>query len=116
MAGHEIAVPIIFFLSMAGILITQLYTRHKERMSIIEKGLNPQDAKALYERASRQGSPLTSLKWGIVFVGIGAAVLLGIWLHETYGVADGAMAGLIALMGGVGLIVFYAVARKKVQP
>jgi hypothetical protein len=49
----------------------------------------------------------------MVFVCVGIAVLLGIWLHDAYGVEEGAMAGLIALLGGIGLIVFYLVANRK---
>ncbi len=113
MSTHEVIVPVVFFLTVAVIWGGQLLSRHRERIMIIEKGLNPQEAKALYERAARISSPLTSLKWGIVAVAIGIAVLLGNWLRFTFGIEDVAMVGLIALMGGIGLIVFYVIASRQ---
>jgi hypothetical protein len=106
-------VGIFCFLTVGAIIGSIVLTRHKERLTIIEKGLNPEDIKAMYERRSWAMNPLTSLKWGIVFVFIGAAILLSIWLRETYLVNNGVFPGLIALFGGLGLVVFYFIAKKK---
>jgi len=115
MSIHEAVIPLSLFLTVGVIWGGYILSRHRERMAIIEKGLNPQDLKALYERAARPASPLLSLKWGIVFVAIGAAVLIGMWLHAAFGVDEGAIAGLIAMMGGIGLIVFYVIAGRKAE-
>jgi len=103
----------MFFLTIIGIWGGYLLTRHRERTSMIEKGLRAEDIKALYTRSFQQVNPLVSLKWGLVLIGIGAGIFLAIWLHDVYGYRDGVYPAMIALFGGVGLLVFYLVARKK---
>ena len=115
MNGPEIFVPIVFFFVIAAIWGSFILTRHKERMAMLDKGLKPEDIKQLYMKGSAQVSPLGSLKWGIVFVAVGLAVILGMWVRETMYVEEGVYPALIALFGGAGLIIFYAVARKKYQ-
>ena len=111
-----ILVPIILFLTTGGVLGFMLLTRHKERMSLIEKGLRPEEIKAMYERgASRPPNPLTSLKWGIILLCIGIAIVIGMYLHATYNVEGGIFPGLIALFGGLGLILYYLIANKKLS-
>jgi hypothetical protein len=88
-------------------------TRHRERMTAMEKGLKPEDVRALFEGHGMSSNPLASLKWGIVFAAVGIAVLLSLWLHEAFMVAEGVYPGLIALFGGLGLILFYALAKKR---
>ena len=109
-------VGIFFFLSIVVVWGTYILTRHKQRMSIIEKGTNPEDIKAMYDRRPWLVNPLSSLKWGIIFIFIGAAVLLSIWLRQNFYVNEGVFPGMIALFGGAGLVLFYFIAnRKKAQ-
>lgn len=111
-----ILVPISFFLIAGATIGTVILTRHKERMTMLEKGLSPEDIKSLYEKTgSPRFSPLSSLKWGMIFVAIGVAVLLGLYIRETYYVDEGVFPGLIALFGGLGLITFYLLAKKRIQ-
>lgn len=107
-------VALVFFFTTV-VLITGgiILTRHKERMSIIEKGLDTEEIKALYTRGVWKTSPLGSLKWGILFVALGLAILAGMWLHEVYFVKEGAIFGLIALFSGLALLIFYSIARRK---
>lgn len=104
----------MFFLTVIGIWGAYIFTRHRERTSMIEKGLRAEDIKALYTRGSQQFSPLSSLKWGLVLIGIGVGVVVAIYLHDVYEYGDGVYPGMIALFGGVGLLLFYLLARKKV--
>ena len=114
MNGSEVLVPIVFFFTVAALWGGLILTRHKERMTMLDKGLAPGDIKQLYQRSAMQVTPYASLKWGIVFVAIGLAVLVGMWLRGTYYVDEGIFPALIALFGGAGLIAFYAAARKRV--
>ncbi len=104
---------IFFFLTILLIFGSFIISRHKERMSIIEKGLNAEDMKALYTTWAKPTSPLSSLKWGILLVMVGLAVILGVWLHSMYFLGDGIIPGLIAVFGGVGLLLYYRIASKK---
>jgi len=108
------AVFVIFLaLSVCSVIGAAIFTRHRERMSMIEKGLKGEDLKAYFDKSVRHWSPLTSLKWGIVLVGIGAAIILGLWLQEAYGVRGGVFPGLIAIFGGAALVLFYLIAKKR---
>jgi hypothetical protein len=110
-----IIVPIFFFICAAGVWGSYIFTRHRERMVMIEKGLKSDEIKSLYEKGSFRFNPLSSLKWGMIFIGIGIAVLLGSYLHENYMMNESVFPGLIALFGGLGLFIFYFVAHRKVQ-
>ncbi len=116
MLSSEVVVPVFFFMAVVAVLGALILTRHRERMTMIEKGLKAEEIRQLYTRPGWRMNPLGSLKWGIVFVGIGLAVLLGLYLHGVYEVQEGIYPGLIALLGGLGLVIFYAVAHKKIQP
>jgi len=113
MAAEPVIVTTVFFMTVVVIWGSIILTRHKERMTMIEKGLKSEDIKALYERGTRRMNSLTSLMWGMVFVGIGLAAVIGTWLNSVYNVDDGVIPALMALFGGVGLITFYLVASKK---
>lgn len=115
MHGSEVLVPIVFFLTMGAVWGSFILTRHRERVNMIEKGLKAEEIKSLYERQTFKANPLFSLKWGIVLVCIGIAIMLGIWLRENYIFNDGIIPGMIATFGGLGLVLFYFIASKKVQ-
>jgi hypothetical protein len=115
MQPHEVIIPIVFFLTIAGIWGFTLKTRHTERMTMIEKGLKPEDMKGLYERGTMRINPMSSLKWGMIFFAIGLAVLIGMYLHATYLVEEGIYPALMCLLGGLGLIAFYLFANKKLK-
>jgi hypothetical protein len=112
---HEIIVPVFFFVSIVAVWGAYILTRHKERMSMIEKGMRAEDIKSLYARGAWHVSPLASLKWGMVLIGIGLGILVGMWLRDAYMVGEGVYPGLIALLGGLGLIVFYFIAPRKTE-
>lgn len=114
MNATDVIVPIFFFISVIAVWGGLILTRHKERMTILEKGLNPADAKALYER-NWKASPLSSLKWGILLAFVGLAVLIGIWLRDQFFFNDGVIPGLMLLLGGVGLVLFYFIAAKRLH-
>jgi hypothetical protein len=103
----------MFFLTVIGIWGGYIFTRHRERTMMIQKGLGAEDIKALYTRSFQQVNPLISLKWGLVLIGIGIGVILAIWLRDVYGYNEGVYPGMIALFGGVGLLLFYLFARKR---
>jgi hypothetical protein len=109
-------VAIIFlFTSIMVIGGSAIIGRHRERMGMIEKGMKAEDIKAMFGRSFREPHPITSLKWGIVFVAVGFAVLLGLFLHSAYNMEGGIFPGLIAVFGGAGLVLFYFIANRKAQ-
>ena len=114
MAPHEVAVPIMFAICVATIIIIALVARHRERLTMVEKGMSSEDIKALYSREIRR-DPLSSLKWGMLFVFGGIAVLFGNFLVERYDVHPPVILGLVILFVGLALVIFYTFAKKKMK-
>lgn len=112
MNGAEVLIPLISVISIAVVLITYFMARHKERITMIEKGLSSEEIKALYAREVRR-DPLGSLKWGILSVLAGIAIMLGNYLHDYYAVDEGVVVGMVILFVGIGLVAFYTIASKK---
>lgn len=106
-------VVLIVFFSLTVIAGMIAFTRHRERMTMLEKGVSAEDIRALYSHGAFKINPLSSLKWGIVFITVGIAILLGMWLTATFHMEEGVYPGLIALFGGVGLVIFYVIAQKR---
>jgi len=112
MNGPEILIPLVLFVSIAIVIISYFTTRNRERMAMIEKGLTGEEIKAMYTRDVRR-DPLSSLKWGILFVLAGMGLMLGVYLRESYNVERGIIVGMIALFVGIGLVIFYSIASKR---
>ena len=103
----EFLVGIAFFAVVYGIF--HLYVRRKERLALIEKG----QTAAIFNSESNV-SP--SLKYGIFFIGIAIGFLMGEILSETTHMDEGiAYLSMIFLFGGIGLVVYYFIARKHVR-
>lgn len=117
MGAEEVLVPITLFMSTAVVFVIWLITRHRERVSMIEKGLSSEEIKAMYQRGIKdvKRDPLSSLKWGLLFLLAGVAILLGNYLHVQFNVDEGAIFGLVCLFVGIGLVVFYSIASKKLS-
>jgi len=107
MNAEDIVVPTVFFTFLGIVIVMAILAKHRERMLIVEKGLAPDEIKALYTR-NLQFGPLSSLKWGMIFVFVGLAILIGTHLH----IDDASIAGMINLAAGVALVLFYIMAPK----
>ncbi len=113
MNAEDTFVPIILFLSIAAVIIVAISTRHRERLAMLEKGVSSDLIAAMKARSPYVAHPLVSLKWGILFVMGGLAILLGNYLHQVYLMEEGAIIGLLALFVGIGLVIFYLIAAKR---
>ena len=115
MHNLDFLIPIILFSAMAVVLFKFFEGRHKERMAIIEKGLVNEDVKFLYSSSHTwRVSPLASLKWGMLAAFIGLGILTSTVVSMQFPwIEDKLMAGFVFLFGGLGLIIFYAMAAKN---
>jgi hypothetical protein len=103
----EFLIPIAFFAMVFGIVY--LFIRKKERLALIQKG-----ADATIFESSKQPS---SLKWGLLLVGIGAGILLGkVLAVYTTLEEEPAFFSMICLFGGIGLIIYHLIAHKYEGP
>lgn len=110
----EALIPIMFFLCTAGVIVFAILSRHKERITMLEKGLSAEDIKSIYERTSGgKIQPLTSLKWGMILACIGLGILIAMFLRDHYFLDEGIYPAVVALFGGIALIGFYAISSRK---
>lgn len=88
------------------------YMSNKEKMAMIERGIDPGIAKA------RQSAPtpFLSLKFGLLMVGLGLGLLTALSIVMQTNIEDeqavALFFGLIFIFGGLGLIISYVVEKK----
>ena len=115
---RETLVPIFATLFVFGfpaiIIFWAIYTKHRERMRLIEKGISPEEAKKYFTSIDKRTRNTSgALKWGIVFLFLGAGIFLANFLEQYYEFNDGISFGLIVLFLGAGFVVYHFLARGK---
>ena len=116
----DILIPITLFGGTAAVLWKFFEGRHKERMSMIEKGVTPSDFKSpgvsLNPLRFLQGNVLSNLKWGLLFMFVGIGLLVGLQLDYYFGYHEGAAVfASMLITGGLALITFYIIAARKLK-
>jgi uncharacterized membrane protein SpoIIM required for sporulation len=115
MQGPEFLVPIFFFVGTALVLIVFFNNRHKERMAMIEKGVNPADFRGAPMREWFRANPLSSLKWGLLATFVGVGLFIASWLDRMYELHGSIYLSCMLVAGGIALIIFYFIASKKLK-
>ncbi|POY39179.1 hypothetical protein C3K47_01400 [Solitalea longa] len=109
-----ILVPILISLGAFLMVFGLRYLENKERMAMIERGMDPGTRK-------KNTNPAGALKWGLLFIGVGTGLLLALILTQYVFVNmdEEAMPavyfGLIFIGGGFGLITSYNRTKKEIQ-
>ncbi len=112
----EFLVPIFLFGGAAVVLWKFFEGRHKEHMSMIEKGLKLSDFKASSPLRLWRGNVLSNLKWGLLFAFVGIGLLIGRQLHDVWGFHEGStIFSSMLITGGIALIIFYFIAANKLK-
>ena len=97
-------IPISLFAMVFGIVY--LAIRRKERMALIEKGLSADVLEA------HRRTPST-LKWGMVFLGVGIGILIGRILAEyTMLGEEESFFSMVFLFGGLSLLIYYFLEKR----
>ena len=99
-----IFVPLSFFLALFAILYVYWTTRTKERLALVEKGLDAGIFKG-------ECSQYALLKWGIFLIALAVGVLGGFAFSQVINEVV-AFFTTILLAGGVSLIIAYSVVDK----
>lgn len=100
-----IFVPLAFFLALFAILYVYWTTRTKERLALIEKGLD----KSIFKKD--KCSKFVLMKWGIFLLSLGIGVLTATLVSSVINEVA-AYFTMILLCGGLGLIVANIVSNK----
>lgn len=106
----EILVPIAGFAAVFGIVFVVISARNRERMAMIEKGVNPKDF--LASRPNIYGT----IKWALLLVGVGLGLFFGSILDTYTQVPEpsGYFAGAL-FFGGIGLAIAFLITRKAIN-
>lgn len=109
MIQMEFLIPIALFTGAFAMIFGIRYLINKERMALIERGINPKEGKATPK-------PFLSLKFGLLLVGLGIGLLVSlVTVTVTKMREDEAVAlyfGFISIFGGLGLICSYVIEKK----
>jgi len=116
----ESMIPIFGMLAVFGlpaiIIFWFIYTKHRERMRLIEKGLTPEEIKEYFKDAEKKPrNPYSALKWGILLVFLGLGIFAANLLEQIYDFSDGATFGLVILFAGIGFLLYYIIVRSKIS-
>ncbi|MBP6515913.1 MAG: hypothetical protein KA242_02615 [Chitinophagales bacterium] len=95
----EVFIPIIAIIGGVGIAILSIYAKNKERLAMIEKGLNPNEGKP------QKGSTPPVVK-ALAYAGIGLGLLVGYFAKPYLGQPDSdgtiIIIGFALLFGALG--------------
>jgi len=103
---------IIISLGLFAMIFAIIYLSKREKMAMIERGMDPRSYKP-------QPAPYQNLKWGLLLMGAGFGLFIAFVISHTAfsNVDEGIQAiyfSLIALFGGVGLVISYRIEKKEV--
>lgn len=96
---NEFLIPATIFATIYGIVY--LLIRRKERMALIDRGLDPLSFE-------KNKNDFSSLKYGLLFTGVGFGLILANILVSTGAMErEAAYFSLVSLFGGIALIIDY---------
>jgi hypothetical protein len=110
---EEISPAIILAVIFGSIVMfAKVISDNRIRREIIASGKMDENLKYLFAKNGHHlYSTLGSIKWGLVCVAIGLAIILGRFL--PYRIADDITFGLIFLLSGLALLIYFLIARKQ---
>jgi NAD/NADP transhydrogenase beta subunit len=101
-----IVIPVSFFLMVFAIVYISLTTRNRERMAMIEKGVDPKIFTP--EPRNLKVSQYITFKWGLFLVGLAVGLFVGAMLDQYSEMPEGPMyISMILAFGGLALILAY---------
>jgi hypothetical protein len=109
-----VLVPIFVPISMFAMVFGIVYLHKRERMAMIERGMDPRNYKP-------RSQTYNTLKWGLLLIGSGLGLFLAYILdHTCLAFIDterehnpALYFALIAIFGGTGLFVSYLMEKKE---
>ncbi|MCX7834419.1 MAG: DUF6249 domain-containing protein [Ignavibacteria bacterium] len=104
---------IIFGLGLPALIVYwSIYTRHRERMRLIEKGLTADEVKNFFKEEKAQ-NPYRGLKFGIILLFLGAGIILANLMYDVFELSDGYTGGFLILFLGLGFLTYYLIIKNK---
>ncbi|MCX6835342.1 MAG: DUF6249 domain-containing protein [candidate division Zixibacteria bacterium] len=104
-----IIVGIVFFSIVA---VVKIIADAATRRRLLEKAAaDPQAVQHL--SLHPELANLSSLKWGMVLIGIGLAWMISLWMPHYW--HEETMFGLMFLLAGIGMLAYYPIAQRKIK-
>ena len=110
-----VLIPILVPISMFAMVFGIVYLSSRERMAMIERGMNPRE-----HRAQAAPAPFKYLKWALLLIGAGLGLFLANLLDHTVmasmnnkGENPAIYFSLIAIFGGIGLFISYLIEKRE---
>ncbi len=100
------AVAVFSGIALVFKVIADAITRNK----LINKGLVDENVKFLFHR-SFDSHPVSNIKWGLVLVGLGLALLIK--QFAPFYMRDESVLGLMFLFAGIAFLVYYGVSKNR---
>ena len=101
-----IVIPVTFFLLVFAIVYISVTARNRERLAMIEKGVDPKLFTAEVKPVKVSG--YATFKWGLFMVGLAVGLLFGAIIEQYSALLEGPMyISMILVFGGLSLILAY---------
>lgn len=102
----EILVPLGFFAAI--VWIVKIVSDNRIRRKMLDQHVSDEMVEAILQKGKSEPSALGALKWGLIVLGVGGALIL----VELFSIdADEPLAyGMLFLAAGAGLIAYYLIA------
>jgi len=106
-------IPMVIFTGMFAMIFGITYLNNRERMAMIERGMDPRTNKP-------RPAPYQYLKWGLLLIGAGVGLFLSFILVNTCFAGydeeskPAIFFSLIAIFGGLGLLVSFLIEKKQI--
>lgn len=111
-ANLGIMCGIIISLGFFAMIFGIVYLYKRERMAMIERGMDPR-------RYKQHSAPYQTLKWGLLLIGAGSGLFLAFLLDrlafktDYYDGNPAVYFSMIAICGGLGLFASYRIEKKE---
>jgi len=112
MDAKEVWIPIIAivftFGTTFGLVFYYLFTRNKQRLAMLEKGVDP---KIFYPKPTT--NKLAALKWSLLLIGLALGLFFASLIETNTDLEEGAQFAMVFLFGGLGLLVYFFIVKKN---
>jgi hypothetical protein len=106
----EILIPLGFFASIFGIVYIIISARNRERLALIEKGMDS----SIFQKNNKPNGKYAALMFGILFIGLSIGLIAGAALSRMDVLPDPVpYFAMILLFGGGSLLIYYMILNKQ---
>ena len=112
MSEGIVGIFIVLIIFSSAAYVIKVISDNRIRRRLIDAGQVDEKVQYLYLKSEKgEADPLNSIKWGMVLVAIGLALLIGQIL--PYDITEAMTIGMMFLFAGIALLIYYFIQRGK---